>query len=179
MQIQLQNHPDFQRDGVVTRSLTLVGTGRVLKSELRIFDVARPGHTASLRPGQLLGVCDELRAGIDGQISVVDMTEQQEDQKMLMYLLVGLSARQAGDNLLHTLGPRIRLVEISRDEANQFAQQELASRRSEYSNLLDDFVIDPASTRYFVGPELCSGHRVGMVVVDCLRLLIVTDIEER
>lgn len=179
MQVQMENNPDLQRDGVMTRSLTLIGAGRLLKAELRIFDVGRPNNnTLSLRPEQLLGACDELRANFDGQLPLIDTTEQQEDQKMLMYLLVGLSARQAGDNLLQTLGPRIRLLEISRDEANQFAQQELASRRSEYSNLLDDFVIDPPSTRYFIGPELCNGRRVGMVVVDCLRLLVVTDIEQ-
>jgi hypothetical protein len=175
MQVQMENNPDLQREGVLTRSVTLIGTGRILKSELRIFDVGRQG---SLRPAQLLGLCDELRANFDGPIPIMDTTDQQEDQKMVMLLLVGLSARQAGDNLLHTLGPRIRLLEITRDEANQFVQSELASRRSEYANLLDDFVIDPPSTRYFVGPELCNGRRAGIVVVDTLRLLVVTDIEQ-
>lgn len=175
MQVQMENNPDLQREGVLTRSLTLIGTGRILKSELRIFDVGRQG---SLRPSQLLGLCDELRANYDGTIPIMETTDQQEDQRLVMYLLVGLSARQAGDNLLHTLGPRVRLIEITRDEANQFVQNELASRRSEYSNLLDDFVIDPPSTRYFVGPELCNGRRVGIVVVDGLRLLVATDIEQ-
>lgn len=175
MQIQMENNPDLQLHcGVLTRSLTLIGTGRILKSDLRIFDVGRQGP---LRPSQLLGICDELRANVDGNISVLDTTEQQEDQKLVMHLLVGLSARQAGPNLLHVLGPRISLIEITREEATAFTEHELASRRSEYSNLMDDFVIDSASTRYFVGPELCNGHRVGIVMIDSLRLLLVTNVE--
>lgn len=173
--VTLSQRPELQIDGVLTRSLTTMADGRILKSELHLYDLVRPHSEMALKPHQLQTACDDLSAGVDGRIGVFETTDAQEDPLFVRCLQVGLSATQAGNNMLHTLGPRLHLIEISSMEARSMQQAELATRRPEYNNLLEDFVIDPPRTRYFIGPELCrSGHCAGLVVIDAFRLLVVT-----
>ena len=90
-----------------------------------------------------------------------------ESQEWISSLLLSLSPENAGDNLLHNLGPRVSLVEISMLECQSIASEMQLSR------LMTSFVIDAQNTRYFTGPELIREELLGFVVVDDYRLIAV------
>jgi hypothetical protein len=153
--------------GLLTRLMDMnPPSHRILPALLALYMISdRHGHSA-LSPPFVMSLCDALGAGAlqsCRQASVAEVTHL-EDPDWLMMLQIALSPRFAGDNMLHNLGPRIHLVELSRAEASAFAR----------SVLHDDGLLDLASpeSRCFTGPELCRRGKVGMVVADRVRFFI-------
>lgn len=166
-----QQYADNHPFGVILRPLTSDPTGRVLKSALRVFQVAQTDNN-HLRPHQLLTICDSVAASIASRHSLVEITEA-EDSSWMLQMLIALSPRQGGNNMLHNLGPQVTLIEISHDEAVDVVNELIVHRESTFWNIVGDFTIDPDQTRYFIGPELLHNRRVGIVAVDSLQAMVV------
>ena len=151
---------------LVLRMLDSTPTSRRIPiSMLNILQVTdRRDSVLSVR--FLATLCDNVRAGLQGKTPYTDCTEV-ESQAWISSLLLSLSPENAGDNLLHNLGPRVSLVEINMLECQSIASEMHASR------LLTRFVIDPPNTRYFTGPELIREELLGFVAVDDYRLIAV------
>ncbi|ORC90576.1 uncharacterized protein TM35_000083740 [Trypanosoma theileri] len=143
-------------------------------------------------PSEYLTLCDNINHGdfTGALLGVQDCTEE-EDELFLFAILQTLrrakqrppprylpnETRTSHHQILRYFGGK--LLSICRYEAEQLLLSVLHMR-----GVLDDFVLysNPhtlgslsalKTTRYFIAPELCRRGRVGLIVVDPVRILVV------
>ncbi|KAH9578351.1 hypothetical protein LSM04_003777 [Trypanosoma melophagium] len=150
------------------------------------------GTAAIYTPSEYLTLCDNINHGdFTGALMGVQDCTQEEDELFLFALLQTLrrakqrpppryspsETRTSHHQMLRYFGGM--LLSICRYEAEQLLLSVLHMR-----GVLDDFVLysNPRSlgnlaglktTRYFIAPELCRRGRVGLIVVDPVRILVV------
>ncbi|RNE96853.1 hypothetical protein TraAM80_09700, partial [Trypanosoma rangeli] len=172
-----------------------------------VVDVHRCNHKMShpkasiYSPSEYLTLCDNINHGdFSWSLTVVQDCTADEDELLLFALRQTLRrakrrpTHRSLENGLNTSSHLMlrrfsgTLVAICRYEAEQIFSSTLRMRK-----ILDDFVIfgDPSwtgthdsarlvpllQTRYFIAPELCHGGRVGLIVVDPVRVLVVVGSE--
>lgn len=138
---------------------------RILKSEITLFR-----HIGPRKATSILSSCDTLAVGANSKF--IEETTDREEGDFLAQLLLGLSPMTTA-SLFHSLGPRVRLLEVSRGEVHEILSLQLPTSAAEYATqVFEDFAVLP-DTRCFVGPELCREGCVGFVALDGVRIICV------